>query len=91
MQRENIRTTEQMLAYITDCTLATVADMASKKSWSKHEYKRQKTIAQIAIGWMDRNNIDMADTRARDIEKGPDGVDRWALQFEKLVPTSGTN
>ena len=36
-----VKTPEQALSYLTDCTLATVAIMAMKKSRSKREFERQ--------------------------------------------------
>ena len=39
----------KMLAYIGDCTLATVAYMALLKRRSKHEYERQIGIAQKIV------------------------------------------
>jgi len=45
----NVRTPEQALSYITDCTLATVSSMAMRKIRGKHEYERQISIAQKAV------------------------------------------
>jgi len=76
----DVRTPEQALAYITDCTLATVSRMAMLKSRKKHEYTRQISIAQKAVDWMADMGIDVTSTRAKDI-KGRD-VAKWAASFE---------
>ena len=81
MNKDNVRNPEQALAYITDCTLATVAHMAMRKSRPKHEYARQKAIAQRAITWMDNMRIDYKGTRAADVLDAG-SVDAWAKQFE---------
>ena len=81
MNRWDVRTPADALAYITDCTLATVCDMAVKKSRAKHEYARQKAIAQRAIDWMAQMDVDMQNTRARDVIL-IGSVDRWAATFE---------
>lgn len=82
MMKYQIRTTEQMLAYITDCTLATVCDMACKKSIPRNEFSRQIEIAQTAINWMVQAGIDTSTTRAEDVlEIG--SVRDWALTFTK--------
>lgn len=52
MNRNDIRTVQQALYYITECTLATVDHMNTIKSKSKSEFDRQVDIAQIAV-----NNI----------------------------------
>ena len=41
-----------MVNYLIDCTLATVDDLAMKKSRSKSEFARQKAIAQCGIDWV---------------------------------------
>lgn len=46
MRECDVRTPEMALAYITDCTLATVASMAMLKSRKKGEFERQINIAQ---------------------------------------------
>jgi len=47
-----VHTPEQAVIYLTDCTLATVAMMASKKSRGKCEYQRQISIAQTGFDWL---------------------------------------
>jgi hypothetical protein len=47
-----VHTPEQAVLYLTDCTLATVGMMASKKSRGKCEYQRQISIAQTGFDWL---------------------------------------
>lgn len=73
MNKHEVRDTGQALAYITDCTLATVCDLAGKKSKSKSEYARQISIAQTAINWGVQMGVDFTKTRAdAAIKAGPD-------------------
>lgn len=80
MRKEQVNTPGEALAYITDCTLATVCDLAGKKSRSKSEFERQKSIAKHAIQWMQQMGIDFSTTRAKDVVVAG-GVDVWAEQF----------
>lgn len=81
MNRWEVRTTADALAYITDCTLATVYDMATKKSRVKSEYRRQKAIAQTTVDWMVQMRVDVGYTRAADVAAFG-SVDAWAAQYE---------
>jgi len=49
LSEKTIRTLDEALEYMTECTLATVSDLAMKKSRSNSEFKRQKLIAQTGI------------------------------------------
>lgn len=82
MRKDEVRTIGQALAYITDCNLATVAHMASKKSRPKGEYDRQIEIAQTAVTWMREMSVDMTATRAEEIGPSPGCVRQWAMQFK---------
>lgn len=46
MRYEEIRSVEGALLYFADCQLATVDELAMKKSRGKGDYDRQKRIAQ---------------------------------------------
>ena len=48
MRKAEVRDPAQALVYITDCTLATVCDLATKKKKSKSEFARQISIAQTS-------------------------------------------
>jgi hypothetical protein len=80
MMKYQVRTPEDALLYITDCTLATVADMAMKKSRRKHEFERQISIAQTACDWISEMGIDPKTTRATDIV-GKRTVAEWCKPF----------
>jgi len=83
MMKRDVHSPEKALAYIADCTLATVQSMAMKKSRPKGEYSRQKSIAQQAIDWMRDMNVDMSGTRAQDVFESTQGcVDLWAANYE---------
>ena len=81
MFERDVRTPELALAYITDCTLATVASMAMKKSRGKGEFERQISIAQKSINWMVVMDVDMANTRAADVMKAGGSVDAWVEPY----------
>lgn len=67
MNKENVRSPEQALAYIVDCTLATVQSMAMIKSRKQGEFVRQISIAQTAIDWMVCMKVDFSSTRAQEV------------------------
>lgn len=77
-----VRTPEEALAYITDCTLATVSGMAGRKNRPSGEYRRQLSIAQTAIDWMREMKVDMSGTRAADVEAAGGQVHEWAKKYE---------
>lgn len=52
MMYYEVRTTEEMLEYMIECTLATVEYMISRKRFSKYEIERQCSIAQKAISFL---------------------------------------
>jgi hypothetical protein len=80
MRKEQVHDPAQALAYVTDCTLATVCDLAMKKSKSKSEFARQMSIAQTAVDWMIAMKVDFTGTRAVDVCKAGSVV-AWAAQF----------
>jgi hypothetical protein len=82
--KHKVMTSADALAYITDCTLATVCDMAMKKKRPKYEFERQISIAQTAIDWMVEFNIDFSTTRADDVIR-VGSVSEWAKTFTEMV------
>lgn len=52
MQRHLVIKPEHALLYLADCALATVSDMAMKKSRKKNEFERHIRIAQTAVDWI---------------------------------------
>jgi hypothetical protein len=82
MFKSDIRTPEQALAYLTDCTLATVSDLAMKKSRPKLEFERQKAMAQTSLDWMVSMKVETRGTRAEKVLREHGGsVDAWAATF----------
>jgi hypothetical protein len=81
MFKGRVRTESELIAYLVDCTLATVSDLAMKKSRGKYEYERQIGIAQFGIDKMIEMGVDPVDTRAKDII-GKMSVEEWASKYE---------
>ena len=83
MMKHLVRTPEQALLYLADCTLATVADMAMKKSKSKSEFQRQIAIAQSAVDWIKDFNIEVkVGSRVYDVLALPDKkVETWSRSY----------
>lgn len=83
MMKHLVRTPEQALLYLADCTLATVADMAMKKSKSKSEFQRQIAIAQSAVDWVKDFNIEVkVGSRVYDVLAQPDKkVETWSRSY----------
>jgi len=82
MMKYEIRNVKDALAYMVDCTLATVETMALKKSRPKAEYERQKSIAQTGVNFIIDLQVDPGTTRAADVFKAGYSVDKWVDQFE---------
>jgi hypothetical protein len=83
MYKNLVRTPEEALLYLADCTLATVADMAMRKSKSKHEFQRQIAIAQSAVNWVEEFNIPVeVGSRVFDVLALPDKkVETWSKSY----------
>jgi hypothetical protein len=84
MMKHRVSNESQAIEYITDCLLATVSGMASKKSKSKYEYERHIQIAQTAIDWHESFCIPPEKaSRAFEIIHFHDGsVAKWAMKYE---------
>lgn len=78
--KHQVRTPADALVYVTDCTLATVYNMATKKTRSTGEFERQINIAQTAINWMLEMGVDFSGTRMVDVIKAGD-VATWAAKY----------
>jgi hypothetical protein len=87
--RHHVHDEGMALAYITDCTLATVCALACKKSPPKGELARQVSVAQTAIDWMRAFGTDFSTTRAADVvEKAGGSVQRWSERFRPQASES---
>ena len=80
--KRDIHTPGELVAYLTDCTLATVAHMRMLKSASKSELTRQISIAQTAITYGRLCGVPFRGTRAEDVIKDYKGhVADWAAKY----------
>ena len=76
-----VRSPSDALLYLADCQLATVDSLAMKKSRAKHDYERQKSIAQTAVDYIKSFGIEPNSTRVKNvIEAG--SVDEYVKAFE---------
>jgi hypothetical protein len=76
---DRVKSPEEALAYIVDCTLATVSSLAMKKSRPAGEYKRQIAIAQHGVDWLRAFHIPSDGTRAEHVATS---VADWAKRYE---------
>jgi hypothetical protein len=82
MEQHNVRSAEDALAYLLDCSLATVADLAMKKSAAKSELRRQIIIAQRNYDWCIAFNSQIKGTRGLDVlELAGGSVAKWAERY----------
>ena len=82
MRYGDIRSPQDALAYLLDCSLATVEDLARKKTRSKYEYERQISIAQNNLVFCLNFGSNLSRTRAIDVlnkfGNGENCVKLWA-------------
>jgi len=83
MRKENVRSAPDALAYLLDCSLATVEVMAFKKSRPKNEYVRQIMIAQSNYDYCVMFDADMSKTRGAEVALSRGSVANWAKGYEK--------
>jgi len=73
------QTKEAALAYLADCTLATVEEMACRRRRPKYEFERHIAIAQKTVDFIDSFNIDGSETRAHEVIKTfGSSVQKWS-------------
>lgn len=84
--RRPVRTEKEAIAYLTDCTLATVSHMAQLKGRSKYEYERQISIAQKGVDWVNAFGLEderQMPNRIEWINTAHGGsVQKWADQYD---------
>jgi hypothetical protein len=80
MMKHQVRTPEDALSYLTDCTLATVSDLAGKKSRSAYEYQRQKNMAQFGVDQLEMFWV-TPDSRIVDVIAAGN-VELWAEKYD---------
>jgi len=80
---ENLRSQEDALAYLTECTLATVCHMAGLSKPPKGELSRQISIAQTGIDWV-KTMVEPGDRygcgRVQEIIDEGISVETWAAR-----------
>ncbi|WP_153785275.1 hypothetical protein [Pseudomonas sp. EMN2] len=82
MTKNLVRDASGALAFLTDCTLATVRKLAMSKSASKAELVRQVIIAQAGIDSMIQFGVDCSNGRATEVVALGGSVETWAEQFK---------
>lgn len=83
MIKDSVRDPAGALAYLCDCTLATVCTLACKKKAPRYETRRQIAMAQQAIDWMRLYDVDFSKTRAQEVvEQYGGSVEAWAASFK---------
>ncbi len=81
MTKDTLRNEIDALAYLTECTLATVSDLVSRARPPKGELQRQISIAQVGIDWVKlhaKPGMKYGLGRVRDIIDGDMSVADWA-------------
>ena len=72
---------EDAFLYLASCQLATVSGMATKKSKSKSEFDRQKSIAQHFIDWIREFKVRVPKRgRVHEVIRAG-SVEEWAANF----------
>jgi hypothetical protein len=85
MRYEDIKTPEDMIEYMIDCTLATVESMIRKKSTPRHgEFERQCLIAQKGIDYLGRD-YSFKGCRASDFSKSTTAFDYYTNERYKIM------
>lgn len=86
MTVNDIQCVDEALAYMTECELATVEELAVRKTKSRRAYDRHIAIAQVGVDWLVRSQdwvIEMT-CRPRVITENYEGsVRAWAEQMEE--------
>ena len=86
MLKRDVRNTGDALAYLLDCTLATIEHYMTLKRPPAGECKRQIGIAQHGLDWCRRFDVDLSSTRARDIgESVGEWYNNGRSEWEKTV------
>lgn len=91
MIKESVENPSQALAYLADCTLATIEDLVLQKRRQMTFLRRQIDIAQAGVDWMRQMGVDYSGTRVSDVIAQANGdVAGWAMLMIPLnsAPTS---
>ena len=82
MRQGDVRTPSDAVAYLADCALDAVQDMARKKRRVGYDYDRKIEVAQAAITWMQRMHIPLSGRAYDVIEECNGKVAKWAAKYE---------
>lgn len=82
MHKDRVRTAQEALVYLTDCNLATVGDLACRKSPPKSEFKRQVEMAQSGVNWILEMDVKFFGTRIEEVIRLGGNVQTWSEQFK---------
>ena len=83
MMDYQVSDTGMALSYLVNCTLATVCDLAGKKSRSHYELDRQIGIAQKGYDWMIQMGVNL-DSRPAEVQASNGSVREWAKKYDVL-------
>ena len=84
MIASRVRTKEDAILYLVECTLATISFMAMLKSKRKSEYQRQILIAQRGCDWIESMQIVPEDHSLIAEIVGKQTVAQWAAKYEPV-------
>lgn len=84
----NPLTAESALLYFVDCQLATVCDLAMKKSRKAGDYRRQKAIAQKMCDTIVELKIKINDGNRINSVLKDGSVEAWATVYEQRWGTT---
>lgn len=85
LSEERVNSLETAFLYSTECNLATISHLAMLRNKSKHEYKRQISIAQKMIDCIQTFKISVDQWEGQrffEIIKNNLSVENWAKQYE---------
>jgi len=81
MTQNTLRDDQDALAYMTECTLATVSHMAGLSRPQKSELSRQISIAQTSIDWVKsfvKPGMSIGNGRVQEVIDSQISVEEWA-------------
>lgn len=85
VNRYMVKSLDDMIDYLVNCTLATVASMALTKSRVKREYQKQMDMAQKSVDWIKHLWVNYKAKRICDVIKQHDGsVASWVSEYDVL-------
>lgn len=84
MRKCDVDSPDKALAFMVDCTLATVEAMALIKSRKKGEYSRQIKIAQSGVDWIKSMGVDRNYMHRKEVFDFP-SVQDWAKFVEGIA------